>query len=110
MSEVAGAAPVRAARRRSRYNVITATVLAAVGVVIGVWLGSILGAGYGTVVGTDQNDVAIVMGMLFGVVGWLGGLGFYRYPWARLRGMEPGPYADEAPSVGPWRYFELSTT
>ena len=109
MSEVVGAAPVRAARRRNPYNVITATVLAAVGVVIGLWAGSVIAANYGTVAGTDQNDVAIVLGLLLGVVGWLGGLGFYRYPGARLRGLEPGPYADERPSLGLWRYFELST-
>jgi cytochrome c oxidase subunit 1 len=109
MSEVVGAAPVRATGRRNPYNVITATLLAAVGVVVGLWVGSVIAANYGTVAGTDQNDVAIVLGLLFGVLGWLGGLGFYRYPWARLRGLEPGPYADDRPSLGLWRYLELST-
>ena len=109
MSEVVGAAPVRTERRRSPYNVITALIGAVVGAVLGLWLGAAFSKNYASVAGTDQNDVALVLGFLFGVVGWLGGLGFFRYPWARLRGLEPSPYELDRPSPGLWRYFELST-
>ena len=110
MDEVVGiTAPVRSGRRRSPYNVITALIAAAIGVIIGLLLGSAISRNYSSVAGTDQNDVALVLGMLFGVAGWLGGLGFYRYPWARIRGLEPSPFELDQPSTGPWRYFELST-
>ncbi len=109
MSEVVGAAPVRAEGRRSPYNVITALIGALVAAAVGIAFGAAISKNYGTVVGTDQNDVALVLGFLFGIGGWLGGLGFYRYPWARVRGLEPSPYELDRPSPGLWRYFELST-
>jgi len=109
MSEIVGAAPARRERRFRPYNVITAAVLAVAGFAIGAATGSAISQGYGTVAGTDQNDVAIVLGFVVAVLAWLGGLGFYRYPLARLRGLEPGPFVDDRPSPGFWRYLELST-
>src|SRR5438309_50934 len=57
--------------------------------------------------GTDQNDVGIYMGYLFGVIGWLVGLGFANYPIGRLLGRPPSLRHHE---TGRWtRYFRLCT-
>jgi cytochrome c oxidase subunit I len=109
MSEAVQTAPARARRRRSRLNVFTAIIGAALGAAIGGVGGAAISVNYPTVSGTDQNDVALVLAFVCGTIGWLAGIGFFRYPWARLRGLEPSPYADERPSLGLWRYFELST-
>ena len=49
-----------------------------------------------------QNDVAVVLGLSFGVVGWLAGAGMLNYPVAKLIGREPLP---ELPSKSWTRYF-----
>jgi hypothetical protein len=61
------------------------------------------------VLGTDQNDPALVLGYAFAVGGWLGALGFFRYPSYRLRGEEPSAYAEERSGEGVRRFFEVST-
>ena len=38
-----------------------------------------------------QNNVAIVLGLVFGVVGWLAGIGALNYPLVKLFGREPAP-------------------
>ena len=37
----------------------------------------------------DQNDISVFLGYFLGVAGFLIGLGFGVYPWARLRGYPP---------------------
>ena len=56
---------------------------------------------------TDQNDLSIFLGYLLGVVGFLAGLGFLNYPFARLRGYPPSLREKETGGHG--RYFGLCT-
>src|SRR2546427_7169366 len=57
--------------------------------------------------GTGQNAVGLSMGSLFGVIGWLVGLGFANYPIGRLLGRPPTLQQHE---TGSWtRYFRLCT-
>ncbi len=56
---------------------------------------------------TDQNDVSLFLAYILGVIGFLVGLGFGVYPWARLRGYPPS--LREKETAGLSRYFGLST-
>ncbi|HEY1591515.1 MAG TPA: cbb3-type cytochrome c oxidase subunit I [Solirubrobacteraceae bacterium] len=56
-----------------------------------------------------QNDIAIFLGYLLGVVGFLIGLGFANYPLKRLIGHPPSLAERESESLGLYRYFTLST-
>ena len=55
----------------------------------------------------DQNDISVFLGYFLGVAGFLIGLGFGVYPWARLRGYPPSLREKETQGVG--RYFGLCT-
>jgi cytochrome c oxidase subunit I len=82
-------------RRRSAwrpflgFNLFTAIVLGIGGFFLGAWIGGQIAVGHRYLIATDQNDVGIFMGFLFGSLGWLGGLGFFNYPIARLGGRPP---------------------
>jgi cytochrome c oxidase subunit I len=91
------------------HGVIAGLAFAAVGFVMGAWLGAIIGRSWAGVSGTEQNDPALVLGYGLAVVGWLWGLGFFRYPAHRLRGEEPSAYAEERSGEGIRRFFEVST-
>jgi cytochrome c oxidase subunit 1 len=78
-----------------------------VGYVLGHWLGTRITVGLLTQTGTDQNDVAILLGMLFAILGWLGGMGFFNYPLRRMLGHPPS--LTEHEEAGAWRYFRLCT-
>ena len=56
---------------------------------------------------TDENDVSLFLGYILGVLGFLIGLGFGSYPFARLRGYPPS--LREKETTGKRRYFGLST-
>ena len=56
---------------------------------------------------TDENDVALLLGYLFGVIGFLIGLGFANYPVSRLLGRPPSLREKEDEGIG--RYFGLCT-
>ena len=91
------------------HGIISGLAFAAVGFVVGAWLGGVIGRDWAGVSGTEQNDPALVLGYVFAVVGWLWGLGFFRYPAHRLRGEEPSAYAEEREGEGIRRFFEVST-
>jgi cytochrome c oxidase subunit 1 len=91
------------------YGIVAGVILSVVGFVIGAWLGLAVGAGWSGADGTDQNDLALVLGYVFALLGYLGGLGFYRYPVARLRGREPSEYRRDNTEAGWDRYFRLTT-
>jgi cytochrome c oxidase subunit 1 len=91
------------------HGIIAGLAFAAVGFVVGAWLGGVIGRDWAGVSGTEQNDPALVLGYGLAVVGWLWGLGFFRYPAHRLRGEEPSAYAEERSGEGVRRFFELST-
>ncbi len=67
------------------------------GYAVGHWLGNLIASGYTNIQGNGQNDVAIVLGLSFGVLGWLAGIGALNYPLAKLVGREPLP---EVPAAG----------
>src|SRR5271166_1084639 len=50
---------------------------AAIGYVLGHLLGNFLSSGYAQNALSDTNDVPIVLGYAFGVIGWLAGLGVF---------------------------------
>jgi cytochrome c oxidase subunit 1 len=94
-------------RRLIGFNMLTGLVLGIVGWFFGAWIGGQMAIGHDYLVGTDQNDVGIYMGYLFGLIGWLVGLGFANYPIGRLLGRPPTLRHHE---TGGWtRYFRLCT-
>ena len=95
-------------RRIGPFNPLTGIVLGIVGYLIGADLvGHVLSSGIDSQNATDQNDLAFVLGLLFGVAGFLIGLGFANYPISRVLGREPS--LREKEQGGLWRYFTLCT-
>jgi len=84
MSTVAVAGPARAPawRRLMGFNVVTGIILGIGGWFLGYFIGTRINAPslayYSAEAG--ENDIAIMLGYLFGVMGFLIGLGFANYP------------------------------
>src|SRR5665213_1764413 len=97
--------PVSARSEWLRPNVLWAIAGGVVGYLIGHWLGNVIASGYAQVQNSGQNDVANVLGLSFGVVGWMGGIGALNYPLAKLVGREPPPAVPERSWV---RYFRMT--
>jgi cytochrome c oxidase subunit 1 len=74
-----GPEPARAAARPwwMRPGAHTGLVGAVIGYFLGHWLGNFLGGDYARSALSDTNDVAIVLGYAFGVIGWVAGLGVF---------------------------------
>src|SRR5438876_3355287 len=89
------------------FNMCTALALGAGGWFLGAYIGGQIAVGNDYLIGTDQNDVGILLGYLFGLVGWLGGLGFFNYPVSRLLG-RPATLREKE-TGGAARYFTLCT-
>jgi cytochrome c oxidase subunit I len=89
------------------FNIIWGVVLGIVGYIVGHWLGTKIGNNIVAQQGTDQDDVAIFIGMLLGTFGFLVGLGFLNYPISRMLGL-PATLR-EREEQGVWRYFRLCT-
>jgi len=104
-------APRSGWRQLMGFNLLTGIVLGIGGWYLGHFIGDhIHGAGvvyYSTEAG--QNDIAIMLGYLLGVVGFLIGLGFANYPVKRLVGAPPSLTERESEEHGLLRYFSLST-
>jgi cytochrome c oxidase subunit 1 len=95
-------------RRLIGFNVVTGLLLGVVGFYIGWWIGQRIDAaslGYESEAG--QNDVAVMLGYLLFVIGFLAGVGFARYPLTRLTGRELSHRENELGGIG--RYFAMST-
>ena len=60
-----------------RPAVHTALIGAIIGYALGHWLGNAISSGYQQIPLADSNDTPIVLGYLFGTVGWLIGLGVF---------------------------------
>ena len=88
---------------------LTGLVLGIGGWFLGAWIGGQMAVGHPYLQGTDQNDVGIYMGYLFGVIGWLIGLGFANYPSA---GFSAGhrPCGTTRPGAGPGTSVFAPTT
>ncbi|MDQ1550980.1 MAG: cytochrome c oxidase subunit, partial [Actinomycetota bacterium] len=115
MSDVTGTAIATATVPSRNWRVLSPGVVAGlayavVGFLAGMWLGRVIGGDWPrAATGSDENDLALVLGYVFAVVGWVWGLGFVRYPGSRLRGAEPDVYAEERTSEGVARFFEVTT-
>jgi cytochrome c oxidase subunit 1 len=94
-------------RQLRGYNVIWATALAIGGYILGHWIGTKIGVNSTAQTATDQDDVAVFMGLGFATVGWIAGLGFLNYPLGRIAGR--ASTLREREQSGPWRYFSLCT-
>jgi cytochrome c oxidase subunit I len=83
----------------------TALIGAVGGYALGHWVGNLIASGYINVGSSGQNDVAIVLGLAFGVLGWMLGIGALNYPLAKMIGREPLP---EVPRQNWVRYLKYS--
>ena len=92
------------------FNLLGAIVLAIVGWLIGDWIGHRIHApSLDFFDDTGQNDISILLGYLFGVTGFLIGLGFANYPIRRMLGHPPTLAEHESEGEGLGRYFRLCT-
>jgi cytochrome c oxidase subunit 1 len=89
------------------YGLFWAVILGIVGYIVGHWIGVKITVDIDAQTGTDQNDVAIFLGMILGIFGWLGGLGFLGYPARRMMGKPASMVEHER--EGAIRYFRLCT-
>jgi cytochrome c oxidase subunit 1 len=95
-------------RRLIGFNLLSAIVLGIVGFYFGWWLGHQIHAeSLDFIAETEQNDVALMLGYVFAVIGWLVGLGFARYPISRMLGRERSHTEGEEGGAG--RYFRVCT-
>ncbi len=84
----------------------TAIVGAIVGYLLGHWLGNAIASSYPYIQNSGQNVIAVTLGEIFGVAGWLLGIGALNYPLAKMAGRQPGKEVD----VQGWsKYFRYST-
>jgi cytochrome c oxidase subunit I len=89
------------------FNLLSALALGIGGFFFGTFIGDQIAAGKPYLIGSDQNDVAVFVGFLFGSLGWLAGLGFFNYPVLRMLGRPASMPHEEAAGFG--RFFRLST-
>jgi len=96
------------ARRLVGFNLLTACLLGIGGWYVG-WFAAhgVVGPSLEYFGSVDFNELSIVMAYLCGVLGFLIGLGFLNYPFARLRGYPPS--LREKETQGASRYFGLCT-
>ena len=75
-------------RRLIGFNLLTAVILGVGGYYLGWFIGHQINGGksFEYQAATDENDVALLLAYLFGVIGFLIGLGFANYPISRLLG------------------------
>jgi cytochrome c oxidase subunit I len=93
-------------RRLVGFNLLTAVALGIGGYFLGAWLGDrISGPSLDYFADTGENDIALSLGYLLGVIGFLVGLGFANYPVGRLLGRPPSLPRPETEGIG--RYFRL---
>ena len=107
MSAVAVARPP-VWRRLVGFNLLTGCLLGVGGWYVG-WFGAhgVVGPSISYFADTDYNELSVFMAYICGVLGFLIGLGFFNYPFARLRGYPPSLRAKEGEGAG--RYFGLCT-
>jgi cytochrome c oxidase subunit 1 len=103
-------APVRRPllRRLIGFNLLSAVLLGVGGYYLGWFIGhQISGKSFEFRSATDENDVALLLAYLFGVAGFLIGLGFANYPVSRMLGRPASLREKEDEGIG--RYFGLCT-
>ncbi len=113
MSAATASAPARPTRplwrRLIGFNLLSALVLGVAGYYLGWWIGHLITdtKSFEYTEAVDENDVALLLAYLFGVIGFLIGLGFANYPVSRLLGRPPSLREKEEEGIG--RYFGLCT-
>jgi len=104
-AEVSSAPAVRTTPFRLQPSVITAIIGGALGFWLGHFIGDLIGASQDVVISNGQNNIAVVMELSIGVLGWLVGAGMFNYTFAKMAGKEPLPPMQ----VSNWtRYFRPS--
>jgi cytochrome c oxidase subunit 1 len=100
---------ITAVRRLIGFNVLGAAALAAGGFALGHWIGDSINApSLQYVHSTGQNDVGLVLGYLFGLVGFFIGLGALNYPAKRMLGYPPSLPSHEEAAGGIGSYFRFT--
>lgn len=96
-------------RKLIGFNLLTAVILGVGGYYLGWFIGHQVDGGksFEFQAATDENDVALLLAYLFGVVGFLIGLGFANYPVSRMLGKPASLREKEEQGIG--RYFGLCT-
>jgi cytochrome c oxidase subunit I len=102
------AGPRRARPWWLRPAIHTAILGAVAGYLFGHWLGNVIASGYQQVTEGDLNDLAIVLGYAFAIVGWLAGLGVFNDLLVRMTGREVLPIEQDEAATGLARYFRYS--
>src|SRR6266487_1546258 len=85
----------------------TALVGAVLGYLLGHWLGNFLSSSYQQNAASDTNDVPIILGYAFGVIGWLAGLGVFNDIVRQMIG-RPVRNGEQEAASGLARYFRYS--
>jgi len=92
-----------------RIAIPYALIGAIIGYFLGHWLGDFLSSGYLQNSLSDSNDVPIVLGYAFGVIGWLAGLGVFNDLLRQMAGRPVQAVREEVEaSAGLARYFRYS--
>ena len=96
-------------RRLVGFNLLTAVLLGVGGYYLGWWIGRQIGyeGSFHYQTKSNENDVSLLLGYFFGVIGFLIGLGFANYPLSRLLGRPASLREKEGEGIG--RYFGLCT-
>jgi cytochrome c oxidase subunit I len=105
-----GSGPGEPGRARAwwlRPAVHTGLLGAVIGYLFGHWLGNFLSSGYAQNSLSDSNDFPIVLGYVFGTVGWLAGLGVFNDLGRMMLG-KPLPDVEHAPAGGLAKYFRYT--
>ncbi len=102
-----GGRAVAGEKKGLRLNVFTGLIVGVLGYLFGHWMGNAIAGGYQQVVGSGQNDVAILLGFIFGTIGWFLGLGILNYPIQKMAGIEP-PVEKYEYEPGVMKYFRYT--
>ena len=111
-AEPTGRGPEVEARRPwwLRPGAHTGVIGAVIGYFLGHWLGNFLGGDYARSSLSDANDVAIVLGYAFAVIGWVAGLGVFNDLFGLMLGRplpeEPRLIGKEDPGLA--KYFRYT--
>jgi cytochrome c oxidase subunit I len=98
-------------RRRPAWmgqHVGTALLLMVGGYALGRWAGDFITGSYAHPYLIFQNDAAAFLALLFGILGWLIGIGALNYPVAKIFGREPA--ATHGVDEGWIKYFKFTVT
>jgi len=91
-----------------RPGIHTAVIGAIIGYIFGHWLGNFIGSQYQQVGTSDDNDIAIVLGFSFLIIGWLIGLGVFDDLGRQMLGRPIRSWDDHRANVGFARYFRYT--